>query len=622
MNTVKKSIFRIATAAFASAVMVVTSVAPALAMNDYRTQTGGTWTHVNSNGHVTTEENGVVTSTRTRFNVNGGVEVVDGKWATNATTGATGPQIAIDGGVTSGMMQFKYTLTFVEGDRSMCKMDIRKSQNDNQLGLRITRYGEIKFVNAGGGFVGGGNMSVETGVPYNVTLTVNVAAQTIYAKIVNANTSAVCYDGSFVYNDDQWGNGFNYPVSAIDFTSPRGEDLPTLANNMTVGTAVSEDIPTKSVWTISNVSYDAFSEVDYDISEMYRNDTHGLVTNQKADGYTTMGVAIEKLTNMTGASLFSAAYDTDNRMVDLQVDSTSAAGVKSIAAATGDTVKYFAMDMDTARPVSKAYTPGTSPSNVIKKLDFESGLTTEAIAETNGANLVYANGYTITGGSNHATYGKSVDMQIVDESGNKVFKLVRKLTGNGTTVYQWDGEKWNTYGDANNKISNPADVAGIIMPCDSTTNLKASFEFKFDETSDKREIFIGLNGDKYGVPIDRNGDGTWKLGESGQTGKLIAGNWYTIEVEWTDFVQDGEDDNSKPKYKATYKATVKGDFGSGVTSVKRESTAGAKTTNPSACTSVELRSRRNMSGEDGGDVNKTAAPAAWYIDDFTIEYTK
>lgn len=588
MITVKKSITQAVVSVFAAAVMVITSTASVFADNVYTSESGNQWgTPGSQDGCVHTVEDGVLTSTRTKFRNSklfysanaDGTEWVDDETQTSYKV-VESAWLAENQTIATGKAQAKFDFKFDGGVGQ--KFMFRWRSYDTNLGVRFQKSGAQRIRLNG---VPDQNISValndEVWYTAIIVLDLATAEQTVTIK----NGSETVAEGVLPLRSGETAPT-GKAVTGLCFKSPADGDY----TNRTSTDVTEVDYPS-SVWHIRNVSYDAYTETNYALENVYRS-ADGVTTNKAGEGFTLQGLALTRFTNFAvpaNTSLVTASYDANNRMVGAEVKNLSQVGTTPVeVGVAGDTVKSFILDMDTATPFVSAYDHATVPTTTVRKWDFEEG-------------------FTETDDSGGATVTKMA------EGSNNILKFERNIFGNDP-YWKWNGTAWEeSTEDTASNFKQP------LLFGETAKSLTLSFKVKFEGnvnpsgnqavditfgTADK-PFFLkrGFDGK---VTVNNNYGGPWS-----SIGTIDAGVWYDVTLDATfgnttdgsTFVWTIAKDGATV---CTSTTTIKShDFSAGVDRVNIGSRRDQDTIGTSATA-------------DAATYKQTSS--VWYIDDVEIKY--
>ena len=596
MNTVKKSIFRLVTAAFASAVMLVTSIAPAFAANEYTTDTVKAWKISDDTAKgitMTDNGDGSFTSVRT---LNGG----------DSTNGAAKYDAPIT--VTSGIAQVKYTVKFTEGGESKVKLLLDGMKN---VGLRIATNA-VAFVDYNDSFYTVGEFSAERNKPYDVILTVDMNNKELNARIYDGATEIYNQTKQYQSKDtvdnvaDDWvPTGTDAKLTGVTFMSPRHDDklLPEAS----------------STWTVSDVEYDAFTEVNYEFSEMFNDAKWGVKANKQInENYLSESFELNALTNMNlpNAKAFTAAY-VSGRLTDInKVDAVTSSVVPVANAA-----KAFVMDEVTARPYAKLFTFGEAPATTVRKIDFQSG--TQLASKPDDINI---NGLS-EGAYRISKSGLNVWSIVTEADGNKALSMTRGDTRVNEAAFKSTHAQFNSETGMWEELASQSGSPAIYFDVNSK-HVKISMRVKFDANETlHREIYLTPDAGAYHhLLLVYNPDGTVDvLNKTKQANSLTLGKWYTYEVD----VVIADEANADGTYTCTSRATLYGD--KTITGLNTGTIKAGSLTDDGKIKQLEIRSRRDgdykfLYDTKTYDVAKIAKeqtkdqykPLPWYLDDIKV----
>lgn len=589
MNTVKKSIFRLVTAAFASAVMLVTSIAPAFAANEYTTDTVKAWTiSDNTAKGITMTDNGDGSFTSVRT-LNGN----------DSINGAATYHAPIT--VTSGIAQVKYTVKFTAGGESKVKLLLDGMKN---VGLRIATNA-VAFVDYNDSFYTVGEFSAERNKPYNVILTVDMNNKELNARIYDGTTEIYNQTKQYQSRDtvdkatDDWvPTGTDAKLTGVTFMSPRHDDM------------LSPEAP--STWTVSDVEYDAFTEVNYEFSEMFNDAKWGVKANKQInEKYLSESFELNALTNMNlpNAKAFTAAYDS-GRLTDINKVDAVTSSVDPVANAA----KAFVMDEVTARPYAKLFTFGEAPATTVRKIDFQSGAQLESNYNDININGLSEGAYRIS------KSGLNVWSIVTEADGNKALSMTRGDTRVHKDAFKSTHARFNSETGMWEELASDSGSPAIYFDVNSK-HVKISMRVKFDANETlHREIYLTPDAGAYHLSLVYNPDGTVDvLNKTQQANSLTLGKWYTYEVD----VVIADEANEDGTYTCTSRATLYGD--KTITGLK------TGTINAGKIKQLEIRSRRDGDYKflldtktyDVAEIVKEQTkdqykPLPWYLDDIKV----
>lgn len=403
-------------------------------------------------------------------------------------------------------------------------------------------------------------------------------------------------------------------VNTVAFASFRGIDQSVVSTTPN---------PAFSKWYIDNVSLDAYTETNYELTNTYTSGD-GIKSNVQSTGFTLDGITLSRLTNVldpANASLITASYDGTGRMIAAQSKSLSQIGEDAEdITVSGDTIKSFILDTNTARPYINVFTGGI-PATTERSIDFEDDFKLNTFKST----TPYAGGNGAGGltGLHACNTNKSATMSLVTEGNNTVLKSERKEFRSANGWYYNDGVYTPVASETEkNAIEHSAyfiRLGKTVTP--SEGSLKGSIKFKFagsDIPSAWQEIDLNV-GTGDGVATERLIRIRRKVDGSGQVrtaANEIPFTWdenkYMRENEW--YTLDFEIQSSKVYL------TIKGIFG------KTTPTYGTLSGNhnhggPASFDYFSILSHRD------NDFNVSTVPtegttqsSVWYIDDIKLEY--
>lgn len=545
MITVKKSITQVLVSVFAAAVMVITSTASVFADNVYTSESGNQWeTPASKNGCVhTVSEDGELTSTRTKFrNLGSGkyYEAVNGTWTAledqeTSIPVAESEWLAENQTIATGKAQAKFDFKF-DGGAGQRIMFRWRGYNSN-LGVRFQKSGAQRIKLNG---VPDQNIQValNDNVWYTAIIVLDLATaeQTVTIK----NGSETIAEGVLPLRDGETAPT-EKAVTGLCFKSPADLDYTNRVN----ADVTEVDYPA-SVWHIRNVSYDAYTETNYALENVYKS-TDGMVTNKSGEGFALQGLALTRFTNFAvpaNTSLITASYDANKRMVDAEVTNLSQVGTTPVPVGVeGATVKSFILDMDTAKPFVNVYDHATVPTTTVRSADYND----------NGFTLAQVNSASNT--TTHARYHENpdaVDSSITVDNGALKFERSQIKGSSNTEVLTW-GLDETTQTEKVIAVESRSENNRYMVKLDKTaTAVNGSFRFKFagvDHPKGDQQIEVTLGSPQYFIRIQRKADGTsniYHYFSSQSLGTMKANEWYTL-----DFSYDG----------STITYTVTGDLG-------------------------------------------------------------
>lgn len=635
MITVKKSITRVLVSVFAAVVMVITSIASVFAENDYASQSTDcsnktNWSEGSVTGCTISISDGILKSERTIFrtskpsnyitgatDVTSFVQYVDGVWTVigDADSNKTSNPSAIykfsdSKSFTKGVMQAKFDVMFGGGSGQAVRVGMAGSCTTSwQPAGIIIRKDRMTALHPSGGETGAvyynnDRSDLVDNTWYTFTVRYDIAAEKTQNKmsytVEEKGTGTVMGSGSAVI--DKWSSYSEGPVTGVSFASMRDFDHP------------SADSATKSsIWYIDNVEIDAYSASNYKLENVYKSDD-GLMSNKASEGIPFRGIALTRLTNIAdpaNASLVTASYDADTRMENVLATPLSGVGTTPIhSTVTGNTVKSFILNMDTANPYIDAY-QYTTPETTERWVDFNDGY---VLSKAKLANIT-------TQGYRDSDVG---DLAITTDNG--ALKFERSVFYSGEKGYKWDGEAAIEGGSTSNNTNY------VVKLGEDVTSVSGSMKFKFagvDNESGNQQIVVDIgsgtgNPGEYLIRIDRADDGSGSIQNFFSTHKVLwsAGamkenEWYTLNFS---YAYNGSADD------ATLTATVTGDFGNGTEKKGFTDKKPSSDTVKASFDYVAVYSHRTY--DYAFKIAEATTPttgwktrtSVWWIDDLKLEY--
>lgn len=606
----KKSISRKLVAFFVSAVMLLTSTSVVFAENVYTSESGNQWTTLAPNASDCTqsydETTDTFTSARKIYRINNvNWTAKDGKWTTTDTTGYSRTAIwdvktETQSGIAQATFDFKFDGTAGQQMYMYFNGYMYNGATAGTPGI-IFYNNKVQMRNPNG--ANGTNLTTDVNFAsntwYTATVTLNMDKESLGVKVVDQAGNDVFSDTRNIFA--AWKGDFTTPgnITGISFYSMNGGDL--TGDTMTEGAAVTTP---ESVWHVRNLSYDAYTETNFAIGNVYKS-TDGLTSNKASDKTPFAGVGLTRLTNIAdpaNVSLITAAYDGDTRMTAVEATPVSAITAPVHSEINGNTVKSFVFDMDTAKPYTEAY-QYTEPTETVRSVDFNNGYTLESYGSQNFA-YIPTNARYIAGSSN--------DTMITAD--NDALKFERFTFRSGGQVYKWTGEKAEVVSETIQQNYYTVKLGESVTALD-----KLSIRFKFAgidsaNTNTVQGISIALangnviNSDNF-ILIRRwaDGHGRMDLGGIGSnigwatTEPMNANEWYTLNITYNG---------------STLTATITGDGGFNKSKVKVSYAVPAFD---------NIRIGSNGSYDMAFYNNEISSPpttktSVWWIDDFTVQY--
>ena len=604
----KKSISRKLVAFFVSAVMLLTSTSVVFAENVYTSESGNQWTTLAPNASDCTqsydETTDTFTSARKIYRINNvNWTAKDGKWTTTDTTGYSRTAIwdvktETQSGIAQATFDFKFDCA---AGQQMYMFFNGYMYNGTTAGspgvILYNNRVQMRNPNGANGTVLSNDVSFARDTWYTATVVLNMDKDRFSIDIVDQAGNTVFTDARNIF--DAWKGDFKTPgpITSISFCSMNSTDKTgeTIAEGATV------TVP-QSVWHIRNLSYDAYTETNFAIGNVYKS-TDGLTSNKASDKTPLAGVGLTRLTNIAdpaNVSLITAAYDADTRMTAVEATPVSAITSPVHSEINGNTVKSFIFDMDSAKPYVEAY-QYTEPTETVRSVDFNNGYTLTSYGSQNFAGIP-TNARYIRGSSNDTTITVDNDALKFERS---VFRLDNKQ-------YKWTGEKVEEVTDSPQKNYYTVKLGETVTKLD-----KLSIRFKFagiNSASAYQALSIALcNGttevvDDF-VMVRRYADGrgrldlgtlstcvTWEADEA-----MKANEWYTLDITYNGSTLTatitGKDGFSKSKSKYQY-------TGLNFDNIR----VGSNPYRETAFSNTEISSPPSI---------KTSV---WWIDDFTVQY--
>lgn len=587
----KKSVYKIANLAIAAVVMLIVSVSAstAFAENNYTSKqwdfssaTGITCTNnisATANGNVMQVTDGVLKYTRTHFHTS------------STPSSSSKALIPLDKTFSEGKVQAKFDFKLTGSVNQSFVASFDGYQGKDDTGILIGKSWVKLIYPAGNQSSAQWYNSDKTrwlldDTEYTATIVLDIASGKYTLTIAKKSDASVVKTMTFSIGTN-WGSYTKGAVKGISFWSLRGEDK-------------GDDTATSSVLIVDNLSVDAYTETNYEIGSVYRS-TDGLETNKKTDGYSFKGVSLSRLTNFAdpaNAGLITASY-ASTRMEDVLITPLSDIGTAPVHAdISGDTVKSFIFDMNTAVPFVDSY-QYADPATTVRKIDFE-----EDFAElpTSSSGFLDTSAMTTYGINKHVTW-PGVTYAKVSEGDNGVLRVRRSTFRNSTPInYYWVAADNAWKKDA----PEPGNSYFTVKLDKAAAPVEVSFKFKFEGTensSQTQKIAVTMGGKLVLISRDQSGSGKIECGYSGTScswSDMKAGEWYTFTGKITE---------------TGFTCSVKGDFTSGYATK-----TGSNTQTASVSDNVQIGSNR---GEDIISVSleevKTTA-SVWYIDDVVIKY--
>lgn len=661
----KKSIFKKLISVVSVLAMVISCTATVFAANDYASQSsdcGDTtnWTVDKVYGGATQGAkqeitNGVLKSERTYFRTTSTNDLAtlgitdtaqdaageywyqasEGSWVRVANSNRWSPSgnkysrysFADSKTFSNGVVQAKFDFKFEGAARQCISVGFTGSASgsDKYVGLRISRDNVIvlapKGAPAATTYYFEDKSALVNNAWYTAVLTYDIDKGVVTFKIDSRDDATLdlpLYTYTLISSD--WGSYTKGAISGLDFAS-----FAMIDNSVLSATAD----PASSVWYIDNVSLDAYTETNYALANTYSSGD-GVKSNAPATGFTLDGITLTRFTNVVdpaNASLITASYDGEGRMIAAQSKSLSQVGADAEdVTVSGNTIKSFILDMNTAKPYINVFT-GATPEDKVREIDFDgddfalnafnAGDVGVSIANLDASKV---HGYGTTEGHSFT---------VVSEGDNKVLKSERSRTRGSGSVYDWyyDAET-NTFKDAGKYTTKNGYY--FVRLGEGVTSLKGQFKVKFagsDHTSGLQEVQVnaasGTSGvGEYFLMFYRKADGSGEARSgwgntvlSFSANQLKENEWYTV-----DFTFDG----------TNLDIDVTGIFGTATSVTTRNGNAMASTMSGKTIDYITIgspRGRDYAASYAASITNGTATPTVggrntsiWYLDDIKLEY--